>query len=139
MRMFLTNFSDSVILRFAKLDLIRGEWRRYSLPFTQGSEAWTGSEPSTGSFDISAVNIEENAGRVPVNYVLPVGVTRQIDPSQPQLTQLNEQSIVLKVNELEDGDARAAYKNVDLDIRQYKKIKMYRPCRSHRRISPGRQ
>ncbi len=125
MRMFLTNFSDSVILRFAKLDLIRGEWRRYSLPFTQGGEAWTGSEPSQGSFDISAVNIEENAGRVPVNYILPPGVTRQIDPSQPQLTQLNEQSIVLKVNQLEDGDARAAYKNVDLDIRQYKKIKMF--------------
>ena len=125
MRMFLTNFSDSVILRFAKLDLIRGEWRRYSLPFAQGGEATTNSQPSDGSFDISAVNIEENAGRTPVNYVLPVGVTRQIDPSQPQLTQLNEQSIVLKVNQLEDGDARAAYKNVDLDIRQYKKIKMY--------------
>ncbi|HYW94041.1 MAG TPA: cell surface protein SprA, partial [Bacteroidales bacterium] len=124
MRMFLTNFSDSVILRFAKLDLIRGEWRKYSLPFSQGSEAWTGSEPSDGSFDISAVNIEENAGRTPVNYVLPPGVTRQIDPSQPQLTQLNEQSIVLKVNQLEDADARAAYKNVDLDIRQYKKINM---------------
>ncbi len=124
MRMFLTNFSDSVILRFAKLDLIRGEWRKYSLPFAQGSESWTGSEPSSGSFDISAVNIEENAGRQPINYVLPPGVTRQIDPSQPQLTQLNEQSIVLKVNQLEDGDARAAYKNVSLDIRQYNKIEM---------------
>ncbi len=124
MRMFLTDFSDSVILRFAKLDLIRGEWRKYSLPFTQGSEAWTGSEPSDGSFDISAVNIEENAGKEPVNYVLPVGVTRQIDPTQPSLTQLNEQSIVLKVNQLEDGDGRAAYKNVQMDIRQYKKIKM---------------
>jgi cell surface protein SprA len=124
MRMFLTNFSDSVILRFAKLDLIRGEWRRYNLPFSQGGEDWTGSEPAPGTFSISAVNIEDNAGKEPVNYVLPPGITRVIDPSQPQIRQLNEQSIVLKVIDLEDGDARAAYKNLNLDIRQYNKIEM---------------
>ncbi len=124
MRMFLTNFEDSTFLRFAKLHLVRGEWRKYNLSFTEGGEYWTGSEPSQGSFDISAVNIEENAGKEPVNYVLPPGITRVIDPTQPQIRQLNEQSIVLKVNELEDGDARAAYKNVRLDIRQYNKIEM---------------
>jgi cell surface protein SprA len=124
MRMFLTNFPDSVILRFARLDLVRGEWRRYNLDFNQGGEDWTGYEPVDGTFDISAVNIEENAGKSPVNYVLPPGITRVIDPTNPQLRQLNEQSIVLKVNELEDGDARAAYKNLSLDIRQYKKIEM---------------
>lgn len=124
MRLFLTNFSDSVILRFAKLDLIRGEWRRYNLPFTQGGEGWTGAEPSPGTFSISAVNIEENNGKEPVNYVLPPGITRVIDPSQPQIRQLNEQSIVLKVIDLEDGDARAAYKNLSLDVRQYNKIEM---------------
>jgi cell surface protein SprA len=59
-----------------------------------------------------------------VNYVLPPGFSRQIDPTQPQLRQLNEQSIVLKVNDLADGDARAAYKNTELDIRQYRKIRM---------------
>lgn len=133
MRMFLTGFSDSTILRFARLDLVRGEWRRYNLPFTQGGETWTGREPSQGSFDISAVNIEENAGKEPVNYVLPPGITRVIDPTQPQIRQLNEQSIVLKVNELEDGDARAAYKNVNLDIRQYNKIEM----EAHAEAIPG--
>lgn len=124
MRMFLTGFQDTVILRFAKLELIRGEWRRYNLPFMQGGEDWTGIEPPEGTLSISAVNIEENGGKVPVNYTLPPGFTRQIDPSQPQLRQLNEQSIVLKVLDLGDGDARAAYKNTDLDIRQYKRIKM---------------
>jgi cell surface protein SprA len=124
MRMFLTGFQDTTFLRFARLDLVRGEWRRYALPFTQGGEDWTGVEPPEGNLSISAVNIEENAGKVPVNYVLPPGFSRQIDPTQPQLRQLNEQSIVLKVNELADGDARAAYKNTELDIRQYKKIRM---------------
>ncbi|MBN2697945.1 MAG: cell surface protein SprA [Bacteroidales bacterium] len=133
MRMFLTNFSDSTYLRFAKLDLVRGEWRRYALPFSQGGEAWTGYEPSEGTFSISAVNIEENAGKEPVNYVLPPGFNRQIDPMQPQLRQLNEQSIVLKILELTDGDARAAYKNTELDIRQYRKIRM----EAHAEAIPG--
>ncbi|MGC9343971.1 MAG: cell surface protein SprA, partial [Bacteroidales bacterium] len=132
-RLFLTEFEDSTILRFAKLDLVRGEWRKYNLPFTEGGESWTGSEPTQGSFDISAVNIEENAGKEPVNYVLPPGITRVIDPTQPQIRQLNEQSIVLKVNELEDGDARAAYKNVSMDIRQYNSIEM----EAHAEAIPG--
>ena len=124
MRMFMTGFEDTTFLRFAKLDLVRGEWRRYNLPFMQGGEDWTGSEPSQGQLAISAVNIEENAGKEPVNYVLPPGFDRQIDPTQPQLRQLNEQSIVLRVDELADGDARAAYKNTQLDMRQYKSLKM---------------
>jgi cell surface protein SprA len=33
--------------------------------------------------------------------------------------------MVLKVCNLEDGDARAAYKTADFDFRQYKKLKMY--------------
>ncbi len=86
MRMFMTGFEDTTYLRFARLDLVRGEWRRYALPFTQGGEDWTGEEPSEGSLAISAVNIEENAGKEPVNYVLPPGFDRQIDPTQPQLT-----------------------------------------------------
>ena len=134
MRMFLTGFEDTTILRFARLELVRGEWRRYALPFTQGGEDWTGEEPPEGALAISAVNIEENGGKTPVNYVLPPGFTRQIDPTQPQLRQLNEQSILLKVNELADGDARAAYKNTELDIRQYKKIRM----EAHAEAIPGK-
>ncbi len=124
MRMFMTGFEDTTFLRFAKLDLVRGEWRRYYQPLTQGGEDWTGVEPPLGALTISAVNIEENSGKEPVNYVLPPGFSRQIDPTQPQLRQLNEQSIVLKVSELADGDAKAAYKNTELDMRQYKKIQM---------------
>jgi cell surface protein SprA len=74
-RMYLTNFDDSVVLRFAKLHLIRSEWRKYNFDLTEGGESWTGIEPLSGSFDVSAVNIEENAGKEPVNYVLPPGIT----------------------------------------------------------------
>ncbi|OFY51957.1 MAG: cell surface protein SprA, partial [Bacteroidetes bacterium RBG_13_46_8] len=68
--------------------------------------------------------IEENSGKEPVNYVLPPGFTRITDPSNPQLRQLNEQSMVLRVQNLEDGDARAAFRNLNLDIRQYRQLRM---------------
>ena len=124
MRMFFRNFEEPVIMRFAKLDLVRAEWRKYNIAFKEGSERITIPEQEDGSFEISSVSIEENSGKLPVNYVLPPGFTRIIDPSNPQLRQLNEQSMVLRVRNLEDGDARAAFKNVNLDIRQYRQLRM---------------
>ena len=123
-RMFLKGFDEDVFLRFATLDLVRGEWRKYTSSFVEGG-AYQPNDPAETNFEISAVNIEENGTRTPVNYVLPPGVTRQTDPTNPQLRQLNEQAIVLRVCELQDGDARAAYKNIDIDIRQYKKLQMF--------------
>ncbi len=123
-RMFLRDFDEDVILRFAKLDLVRAEWRKYNISFMEGGERITSPDPADASFDISSVSIEENAGKEPVNYVLPPGFDRVVDPQNPQLRQLNEQSMVLKVQNLEDGDARAAFKNVSLDVRQYRRLRM---------------
>lgn len=124
MRMFLTGFNDSVILRFARLNLIRSEWRKYNISFRQAGESLSIPETNDASFDISAVNIEENSAKKPIPYVLPPGVSRQTDPQNQQVRQLNEQSMVLRVNDLLNGDARAAYKNINFDIRQYKRLKM---------------
>ena len=124
MRMFLRGFDQPVIMRFAKLDLVRAEWRKYNISFMEGGERITVPEATDGSFEISSVSIEENSGKIPVNYVLPPGFNRVTDPQNPQLRQLNEQSMVLKVMNLEDGDARAAFRNVNLDIRQYRKLLM---------------
>ncbi len=123
-RMFLRDFSDTVILRFATLQLIKGEWRKYNLALIEGQEGMPAGDLSIGSFDISSVNIEKNDSRTPVNYVLPPGVEREIDPSQQQYREQNEQSMELKVEDLADGDARAAFKTVSLDIRQYRRMKM---------------
>jgi cell surface protein SprA len=124
MRMFLRDFKEPVIMRFAKLDLVRAEWRKYNISFMEGGERVTVPEATDGTFEISSVSIEENSGKVPVNYVLPPGFDRITDPQNPQLRQLNEQAMVLKVQNLEDGDARAAFRNVNLDIRQYRKLRM---------------
>jgi cell surface protein SprA len=124
MRMFLKDFEDPIIMRFAKLDLVRAEWRKYNISFMEGGERVSVPEAADGSFEISSVSIEENSGKEPVNYVLPPGFDRITDPQNPQLRQLNEQAMVLRVLNLEDGDARAAFRNVNLDIRQYRRLRM---------------
>lgn len=123
MRMFLHNFEDTVILRFASLDLVRSEWREYEKDLYEISDNVI-PNPNT-KLDVSAVNIEENSSREPVSYVLPPGVSRVIDPSSPSVTELNEQSVSLKVTDLGQGDARAVYKSCNMDLRQFKRIKMF--------------
>jgi cell surface protein SprA len=125
MRMFLHEFADTVILRFASLDLIRSEWRRYERQLYDTIDNRNNVVPNPNTqFEVSAVNIEENGNREPVNYVLPPGIDRVIDPANPSVRELNEQSISLKVENLARGDARAVYKNIGMDIRQYKRLKM---------------
>ena len=45
-------------------------------------------------FDVSAVNIEENGNRSPVNYVLPPGIEQEIDNTTTATRQQNEQSVL---------------------------------------------
>ena len=71
------------------------------------------------------MSIEENAEKTPVNYVLPPGIRRGQDPSQPQLVEENEQALSLVVKNLSSGEAKAVYKNTTLDLRQYKRIQMF--------------
>ena len=119
-RMFMTGFKTRTHLRFATLELVRGEWRPYDFQLDVA-----GDLPAEGNIDIDAVNIEEHAGREPVNYILPPGVTRIVDSSQSQATQLNEQSMSLKVTDLEPGKSRAVYRNTSLDLRIYNRLQMF--------------
>ena len=119
MRMFLTGFEQPIVLRFGSLDLVRGEWRQYK----QNLQTSAGAE--TGTLEMSAVNIEENTDRQPVSYVLPPGITRATDPSQPQLTENNEQALCLVVKNLSQNESKAVYKNTNLDLRQYRHLQMF--------------
>ncbi len=126
MRMFLRGWQDPVVLRFGEFNLVREEWRAYQGDLIEGTEASTSPEfDDNASLDISVVNIEESSQKEPVNYVLPPGVTREQDPYNQQLRQLNEQALALKVMNLADGQAKSIYKLVNMDVRRYKKIKMF--------------
>ena len=116
MRMFLTGFKKPIVLRFGTFDLVMGKWRTYDQPL---------SAASGGTLDASSVSLEENGEKTPVNYVLPPGIRREQDPSQPQLVEANEQALSLVVKNVSTGEAKAVYKNSTLDLRQYKRIQMF--------------
>ena len=121
MRMYMTGFRKSTVLRFGTLELVRGDWRTY----TQDLSNPLVPPKSDGQIVVSSVNIEENGQRQPVNYVLPPGISRMFDSSQPQLLQQNEQALSMKITDLSPADARAVYKSTAYDLRRYKRLQMF--------------
>ena len=121
MRMYMTGFRKSTVLRFGTLELVRGDWRTY----TQDLSNPLIPPKSDGQIVVSSVNIEENGQRQPVNYVLPPGISRMFDSSQPQLLQQNEQALSMKITDLSPADARAVYKSTAYDLRRYKRLQMF--------------
>lgn len=118
MRMFMNGFEKPIVLRFANLDLVRGEWRVYE-------QNLTNSASTSGKVSVSAVSLEENTEKVPVNYTMPPGIERPQDPTQPQLVQGNEQSLSMEVTDLGTNESKAVYKNTTIDLRQYKRLQMF--------------
>ncbi|WP_329904436.1 cell surface protein SprA [Porphyromonas pogonae] len=122
MRLFLTGFRDEVFLRFASLRLVRNEWRIYNRPIDMEGVGNT----SASSLELTTVNLEENADRRPVNYVLPPDIDRQVNESGTGQNRIrNEQSLSLKISNLTRKESRAVYKNVNLDLRKFKKLELF--------------
>ncbi|GEP49614.1 cell surface protein SprA [Flavobacterium noncentrifugens] len=130
MRMFMTGFSKEITVRFGALDLVRGEWRRYTNTLDP-NETTADNNLDTTDFDVQTVNIEENSERVPVKYVSPPGVVREQLYNNNTVIPQNEQALALRIagTGLEEGplggDSRAVFKNVSVDMRQFKKLKMF--------------
>ena len=128
MRMLMHGFNDQVTLRFGALDLVRGEFRRYASSMENVIDT-NPADDETG-FDVQSVNIEENSQRDPVIYTLPPGVQREQLNNNNTIVNQNEQSLSLRVygnpdenKGLEGGDSRAVFKNINIDMRQYKSLK----------------
>lgn len=125
MRMFFKNFQRPVVCRFATLELTRGEWRKYNYSLLTPGEYIPDDYQNQTSFDMATVSIEENGSKEPIPYVMPPGIQRETNWGSINMQQLNEQSMVLKVCNLVDGDARATYKTTEFDFRQFKRLKMF--------------
>ena len=123
MRMYLTGFSSDVVLRFATLDLVRGDWRTYAKSLQPDVDSDASDDGTL--VDVNAVNIEENAARTPIPYVLPPGVARERLNNNNTIIRQNEQSLSFMVENLEPQDSRGVFKNLDIDVRQYKRLKMF--------------
>ncbi|MAO34393.1 MAG: cell surface protein SprA [Zunongwangia sp.] len=122
MRMFLTDFQNPTLLRFGTMELVRGDYRRYNGNLDEESNL---PESSDVLFEVTAVNIEENENREPIPYVLPPGVIREELYQNNTNIRQNEQSLAMRVCGLEPQDARAVYKNFQVDMRQYKNLEMF--------------
>jgi cell surface protein SprA len=130
MRMFMTNFADTAVLRFATLQLVRGEWRTFNIernPLNVIADPAIANPPiDNSSLDVQGVNIEQNGNRTPIPYVVPPGIQRQRNYNNLQTdTKLNEQSLSLTVKSLRDGYSRAAFKTFYNDLRSYKRLQMF--------------
>ncbi len=130
MRMFMTNFADTAVLRFATLQLVRGSWIAFN---TENNPANVIADPSlvnppldNSTIDVETVNVFEDSNRIPIPYVVPPGIQQQPDYSNLQAnTKLNEQSLSLLVTNLSDGYSRAAFRLFSNDLRQYKHLQMF--------------
>ncbi len=116
-RMFLTEFTENTVLRFATLDLVRSDWRRYTLDLDNDNT----NNSANAEFSVGIIGIQENDG----DYVIPPGVQREQLNNNNNIIRQNEQSLVLKACELEPTDSRGVFKNINVDMRQYKNLRMF--------------
>ncbi len=121
MRMYLTKFKIPVVLRFGELELVRGDWRRYTKTLNPNIPQTNLSPQEINNFEVGVVSIEQNERR----YALPPGITRENIQGTNRIRRRNEQSVSLKVLNLKSDNTRAMYKNISMDMRRYKKLRMY--------------
>lgn len=123
MRVYMKGFDRPVVVRLARFELVRSDWRRYQYDLRKPGE-YISRDENGASFDVSAVSLQENSTKVPVNYVMPPEIDQQQNVQTTNLVLMNEQSLSLRACDLRDGDSRAVFKNVDLDTRMFQNIKM---------------
>ncbi|WP_243473115.1 T9SS outer membrane translocon Sov/SprA [Winogradskyella sp. MH6] len=116
-RLYLRDFVENTVLRFATLDLVRSDWRRYTLDLDNDPT----NNSANAEFNVGIIGVQENDG----NYVIPPGVRREELNNNNNIIRQNEQSLVLQACELEPEDSRGVFKNINVDMRQYKKLRMF--------------
>ncbi|REC46243.1 T9SS outer membrane translocon Sov/SprA [Chryseobacterium pennipullorum] len=134
-RLMMTGFEQTSTIRFGTLDLVRSDWRKYpnNLAMYVGTGTNPGVDPATdegstevntSDLEVGSVNIEENAFNQPP-YVLPPGIDRQVLSGNAGAQRQNEASLYMKANKLSNGQSRGVFKNTTLDMRRYKKLKLF--------------
>lgn len=121
-RMYLTNFKMPVVIRFGELDLVRGDWRRYVRTIDPAIDPDRElNQTELEGFEVGTVSIEQNNG----SYIQPPGIERERLQGTTTVQLQNEQSVTLKVTNLEPNKTRAIYKNISVDLRRFKNLKMF--------------
>ncbi|MDR2283493.1 MAG: cell surface protein SprA, partial [Sphingobacterium sp.] len=125
MRVFMRGFEEPIVLRFATFELVRNTWRSYTQDLLEEGDYLPGQNGENTGFLVGTVSLEENGTRTPINYKIPPGIVRETYYGAQQAQQINEQSVSMKVKNLQDGDARVIYKSTNFDMRQFQKLEMF--------------
>ncbi|RZK40115.1 MAG: cell surface protein SprA, partial [Hymenobacter sp.] len=132
MRLYLTGWQQPVVLRMVQPQFVANQWRRYLSRISDPNLGVGGGITDASAFNISTVSVEENGysygantnGAIP--YVQPPGIVRDIEYGSSSVSrQQNEQSLRLCVEGLRKGYAKAAYKNLTINLLRYKRLRMY--------------
>nr|WP_179374705.1 cell surface protein SprA [Winogradskyella wichelsiae] len=115
-RLYMSNFTQNTVLRFATFDLVRSDWRRYTLDL----DSDTNNNSPNVEFNVGVAGVQDNPG-----YLLPPGVEQEQLNNNNTIIDQNEQSLVLQACDLDPTDSKGVYKNIDIDMRQYKKLRMF--------------
>lgn len=117
-RMYLKEFSEKTVFRFGTLDLVRSEWRRYTQTLDED-----GGDPGLDNteFSVGVIGTIKNDNI----YQSPPGVEPQELFNNNTVIRQNEQSLLVDVCDLESKDGRAVFKNVNVDMRQFNRLRMF--------------
>lgn len=125
-RMFLTGFERPVVCRLARFNMVRNTWRRYEPLIVEESEYLAYDLNPSSFFNLTSASIEENSAQQPIPYRIPPCINREITVGTAVANLLqNEQSTVVQVGDLQDGYARGIFRNIDMDFRQFRQLKMF--------------
>ena len=128
LRMYLTGFEDSITLRFARLDLVRNQWRQFTYEVdSSGEYKLITPENNAAVVNTIAVGLEENGSRTPVNYLVPPGIERVQLLSNNGVNLLqNEQALSIQLNRLQKNTSpRGVFKTMNIDVRRYGSLAMF--------------
>jgi len=117
-RVYLKEFTQSTVFRFGTIDLVRSDWRRFTQALDKNDP--TPDDPQT-DFTVGIIGTIENEG----SYQRPPGIEPEELFNNNTVVAQNEQSLVVNVCNLETEDSKAVYKNINIDMRQYKRIRMF--------------
>lgn len=117
-RLYLKEFSQPTVFRFGSLDLVRSDWRRYTQTLQVNKD--NPADDAT-DFSVGVIGTLDNEG----SYQRPPGIDPEELFNNNTVVEQNEQSLVVNVCGLESQDSRGVFKNINLDMRQFKRMRMF--------------
>ena len=117
-RMIFTGFDSPVHFRWASLRLVRSDWR------TLVHSGYT-DRKLTSQMQIERVGLEEDASRIPVSYVLPPGVEREVVRGRLGTIPEDEQSLALRFTSLQQDEQAAVFRVMGHNLTDPEELALY--------------